>query len=81
MPARPEPPQLWRSVFYPLPDYKYFAKPPDFATSPKIGELNLLKAAWMADFVALTTPEHPFSTATESRIAARGAIRAKGVCP
>jgi hypothetical protein len=49
MPARPEPPQLWRSVFYPLPDYKYFAKPPDFATSPKIGELNLLKAAWMAD--------------------------------
>jgi hypothetical protein len=51
-------------------------------TFPKLTVLGFTwKAAWMADFVALTTPEHPFSSATESRIAARGAIRAKGVCP
>lgn len=49
MPKRPDPPRLWRSVFYPLPDYPYFERPPEFDKSPMAGKLNLLKAAWMAD--------------------------------
>jgi hypothetical protein len=49
MPVRPDPPRLWRSVFYPIPDYKYFEMPAEFDKSPKTGKLNLLKAAWMAD--------------------------------
>src|SRR5262245_15805078 len=51
---RRDPPQLWRSVFYPLPGYPYFEKPPAFGSSRKIGELNLLKAAWTADAAMLS---------------------------
>src|SRR5215831_8374892 len=50
---RPDPPVQWRSVFYPPPNYLYFERPPLFAASSKIGRLNLLKAAWMADASAL----------------------------
>src|SRR3954451_8447507 len=50
---RPDPPRLWRSVFYPLPGYRYFDKPPSFDSSPRIGSFNLLKAAWMADAAML----------------------------
>jgi hypothetical protein len=41
-------------------------------TFPKLTLLGLTwNAAWMADFVPVTTPAQPFSRATESRIAAR----------
>jgi triacylglycerol lipase len=49
MPKRPDPPRLWRNVFYPLPNYNYFEMPPEFDKAPMAGKLNLLKAAWMAD--------------------------------
>src|SRR5436853_1644 len=52
-PKRPDPPRQWRSVFYPPPDYPYFARPASFSGAPAIGALNILKAAWMADAAAL----------------------------
>src|SRR5580765_2440447 len=53
MEKRPEPPKLWRNVFYPLPDYTYFEKPPAFDSAATIGKLNVLKAAWMVDAAML----------------------------
>jgi Lipase (class 3) len=50
---RLDPPPLWKSVFYPPPNYRYFEEPPLFQSSPKIGSCNLLKAAWMADAAML----------------------------
>jgi hypothetical protein len=50
---RPDPPVQWRSVLYPLPNYPYFASPPSFGASPVVGNLNVLKAAWMADAAML----------------------------
>ncbi|MCU1273667.1 MAG: hypothetical protein JWO48_1098 [Bryobacterales bacterium] len=38
---RPDPPQLWRSAFYPLSSYTYFEKLPLFGSSRKIGELSV----------------------------------------
>ena len=53
MSKRPEPPKLWRSVFYPPPDYPYFERAPAFTSAPLTGRLNVLKAAWMADAAML----------------------------
>src|SRR5436853_3867164 len=50
---RLDPPPLWKSVFYPPPNYRYFEEPPLFQSSPKIGSCNLLKAGWMADVAML----------------------------
>jgi triacylglycerol lipase len=53
MEKRPEPAKLWRNVFYPLPNYTYFEKPPAFDSAVMIGKLNVLKAAWMVDAAML----------------------------
>ena len=53
MEKRPEPAKLWRNVFYPLPNYTYFEKPPAFDSAGTIGKLNVLKAAWMVDAAML----------------------------
>lgn len=53
MANRLDPPKLWRSVFYPPPNYTYFERPARFDSSPMIGKLNVLKAAWMADAAML----------------------------
>src|ERR1035438_6584803 len=53
MPYRPDPPPPWRNVFYPPPNYAYFDQRAEFGTSPQVGRLNLLKAAWMADAAML----------------------------
>lgn len=53
MPSRLPPPRKWRTVLYPLADYRYFAEPPEFDSSASVGRLNLLKAAWMADAAML----------------------------
>ena len=53
MSKRSDPPVQWRSVFYPPPNYPYFAENPSFAASRMLGKLNLRKAAWMADASAL----------------------------
>jgi hypothetical protein len=54
IPARPDPPRVWRSVFYPPANYEYFeALATDFRHSPTLGGLNLLKGAWAADAAML----------------------------